>query len=70
MFLKPANNRLIPGRSAVEIWDGMRHVATVYAQQTCLQIVCESGAGIGEITVQTHEPQSAQIEISDERTAR
>ena len=42
MHLRPSSGT-IDGRSAIELWDGDRHAATIYAQRAGLHIVCEDG---------------------------
>lgn len=39
MEFRPATTT--DGRSAIDLWDGASHVATVYAQREGLHIVCD-----------------------------
>lgn len=54
-----------PGRSAIELWAGGRHAATIYANLGGIHLTCEPGWYAGDIEIQqrTH---AIAIEIGSE----
>lgn len=62
MYIKPAAP--IDGTSAVELWDGDRHAATIYAQRAGLHIVCEPGYETGPLAVEVQQPTGLQVTIT------
>jgi hypothetical protein len=43
-----------PGRSAIELWNGPDHVATIYAQREGLHIVCAAGYVPADLALDVH----------------
>jgi hypothetical protein len=64
VYLKPAAP--IEGSSAVELWDGKEHAATIYAQRAGLQVICEPGWEPGYPAIDVQEP-SVQFGIVRQR---
>ena len=56
MHFRPREAGMIDGRSAVELWDHDRHVATIYAQRAGVHIVYQTGFGPGELAVEVQQP--------------
>ena len=51
MTFRPREAAMMDGRSAVELWDGERHAATIYAGRAGIRIEFEPGYEAGELEV-------------------
>ncbi len=62
MYIKPAQP--VDGTSAVELWDGNRKAATIYAQRAGVHIICEPGYEPGQLAVEVQRPTGVLITIT------
>jgi hypothetical protein len=51
MTFKPPSKATTPGRTAIELWDGERQAATIYAGRAGLMVEFEPGYGAGNIEI-------------------
>jgi len=66
MHFRPETTNTIEGRTAIELWDGDRRAATVYAQRAGLHIVFDPPYGVAprSIAIEVQEPTGIQIGIT------
>jgi hypothetical protein len=61
MYFKPPSASTIQGRTAIEVWDAERHVATIYGQRGGLHLVCEPGFEPVDLAIEPQQPYGVQI---------
>lgn len=61
MEFRPAAT--IDGRSAIELWDGAAHVATVYAQREGIALICSGTYTPENLELQLHAPAGVTFAI-------
>lgn len=53
-----------PGRSAIELWDGPDHVATIYAQRAGLHVVCNPPYAPEDLAIEVQLPAGLVVALS------